>query len=289
MAKQSKKVLLFLISILLYMTGCNLKTSNDSQILAVPSGKELNRSFGKHDERAFRSPPKVYHPETYIFFIGGNVATRGITADIEAISEAGISGVLLFHGQFGGAWPGVTHQIPCLSDLWDDAVRHTAGECQRLGLRFSMLNCPGWSMSGGPWIEPSNAMRHLVWSRAIVEGGTSGITLTQPQPSEELWRDYKDVAVLAFPMPLDDTGEPLKPLSVKSNRPELPWMNCLTGNARGRITLSPAPEDDPHWVEVTFSDATTVRTVEFSSIRGFSHWWNREPGVTVTVEAIFPD
>ena len=277
---------------ILFCMGCeNPKISTGGQTPAVPSAKELNRPFGKHDVQAFLRPPQVYRPQTWFHFIGGNVAKEGITADLEAIAGAGISGVQLFHGQFGGAWPGVSPQIACLSDLWDDAVRHTAEECRRLGLRFTMQNCPGWAMSGGPWIEPSNAMRHLVWSRTDAEGGTNAISaaLAQPQPGGEPWRDYKDIAVLAFPTPLDDTGEPLRPQSVKSNRPELRWTDCIAGNPAGRLSLSPAPDDEPHWVEVTFPDATAVRTVEFSSVDGFNHGWCYEPGVTVTVEAVLPD
>ncbi len=262
-----------------------------AQTPVVPSGEELNRHFGSHYEEAFQAPPQVYHPETWFHYIGGNVAAKGITADLEAIAGAGISGIQLFHGQFGGPWPGVTPQITCLSALWDDAVRHTAEECRRLGLRFTMQNCPGWAMSGGPWIEPSNAMRHLAWSRIDVEGGAKAINvaLPLPQPSDEPWRDYRDITVLAFPTPLDDNDKPLKPQLIKSNRQELPWMDCLAGNPEGKISLSPVPEDSPNWVEVTFPAVTTIRTVELSSINGFNHGWCYEPGVTVTVQAILPD
>ena len=281
--------------ILLYIIGTGgcqkQKTSFSDQLLAIPSSDELNRPFGKHDEQAFRLPSKVYYPETWFHFIGGNVAIKGITADLEAIAGAKISGIQLFNEHLGGSWPGVTPQITILSELWDDVVQYTAKECQRLGLRFTMQNCPGWAMSGGPWIEPSNAMRHLVWSRTDVESNTNMIhtTLAQPQPSRETWRDYQDITVLAFPTPLDDTGEPLKPQSVKTNRPELSWKDCLAGNPEGRISLPPSNEQDPNWVEVTFPNATTVRTVEFSSINGFLHAMCYEPGVTVTVQAILPN
>ena len=272
-----------------WMIGaCSQKESTVNQTPVVPSDKELNRAFGKHDEEAFKSPAPVYRPQTWFHFIGGNVAADGITADLEAIAAAGISGVQLFHGQFGGPWPGVMPQITCLSDSWDEVVRHAAEECRRLGLRFTMQNCPGWAMSGGPWIEPSNAMRHLVWSRTDVESGANAINtiLAQPQTGEESWRDYKDIAVLAFPTPMDDTGEALIPQSIRTNRPEFPWEGWIAGNSRSRYTLSPATENDSHWIEVTFPEATAVRTVEFSNVEGFNHAMCYEPGVTVTVQAV---
>ena len=101
-------------------------------------------------------------PETWFHFIGGNVSKEGVAADIKAIADAGIGGIQLFHGQFGSKWPGTGEPIACLSPKWDDIIKFTAEECARRGIKFKMQNCPGWSMSGGPWISPRNAMRKLV-------------------------------------------------------------------------------------------------------------------------------
>ena len=284
--KTIKKNVSIILVCFALVSGCD---NPKPQIQGLPSSKELNRSFGKHDKAAFLSPAKVYRPETWFHFIGGNVSAEGITADLEAIAQAGFSGVQLFHGQFGGAWPGVTPQIVSLSELWDDVVKHAAEECRRLGLRFTMQNCPGWATAGGPWIEPANAMRQLVWNRTDVEKGNSDFAIAQPQPSAEQWRDYRDIAVIAFPTPLDDTNKPLIPVSIKSNRPELPWTEWLAGTPGVRYTFAPTPENEPYWVEVDFPDVTTVRTIEFSSVNGFSHIWSYEPGVAVTVEAVLDD
>ena len=70
---------------------------------AVPEASSLRGAFGNEDAAAFREPSRVFRPETWFHFISGNVATQGITADLEAIAGAGIEGVQLFHGQFGGA------------------------------------------------------------------------------------------------------------------------------------------------------------------------------------------
>ena len=103
-------------------------------------------------------------PETWFHIIGGNASKEGLSADIKAISEAGISGIQFFHGGWSGdePWPGVTNQIPCLSEKWADLVKFAQEECHRRGLSFKMQNCPGWSMSGGPWITKDRAMRKLV-------------------------------------------------------------------------------------------------------------------------------
>ena len=152
------------------MTSCQSSAPKNDIPRAFPSKEEMQQPFGNHDERAFINPDRVHYPETWFHYIGGNVSHAGITADLEAIASAGISGVQLFHGQFGGQWPATTEDIQCMSKNWDAAVKHTADECKRLGLRFTMQNCPGWAMSGGPWIQPENAMRTIVYSRADVTG-----------------------------------------------------------------------------------------------------------------------
>jgi hypothetical protein len=255
---------------------------------AAPDVDILQRAFQASDAAVFHEPPRVFRPETWFHFIGGNVAKAGITADLEAIADAGIEGVQLFHGQFGGPWPGVDPQIQCLSESWDEAVRHAAEECQRLGLRFTMQNCPGWAMAGGPWIKPDTAMRHLVWSRTDLTGGTNlSVSLARPSPSAEEWRDYRDVTVMAFPTPDGDTGKSLVPVSIKSNREDLPWAKCMQNEAGGKIVLERGK--DPVWVEVTFQDAVTLRTLELPPVQSYNHPWSYVPGVTITVEAVLPE
>ncbi|MDD4513988.1 glycosyl hydrolase [Massilibacteroides sp.] len=275
--------------VLLSVLCCFLFVDASGQKAGLPSVVELNKPFGEKDKTAFRSPAKVHYPETWFHYIGGNVSLPGITADLENIAAAGISGVQLFHGQFGGAWPGVDPQIACLSPLWDNAVKYTAEECRRLGLRFTMQNCPGWAMSGGPWIKPSNAMRHLTFSRTDIRSQSSvQLSLPVPALAADDWRDYKDIVVLAFPTPLDDSGDVLKPSVIDSNR-DLNWEECLGGDLKTPLKLAPTTSSDPHWIDVTFPESVKVRTLELPSINSFNHGWCYEPGVTVTMQALLPD
>ena len=233
--------------------------------------------IGAAPDAAFCTPPKESRPETWFHFIGGNVAKPGITADLEAINGAGISGVQLFHGQFGGPWPGVSPQITCLSKPWDGLVGFVADECQRLGLRFTMQNCPGWAMSGGPWIKPENAMRHLTWSRTDVEGGRRVEVKLPRSGGNQDWRAYRDVAVLAFPATAGDWNRAIK-ATVSSDLKDLAaaWQN---GKSAGISTYSVVK------IVFDFEKPETVRTVEFPSINSLGHGWCYEPQTTVTCEA----
>ena len=62
--------------LLVYMMICFQKLLI-AQPPVVPSRAELNSPFGEQDLNTFRNPPKVYSPETWFHFIGGNVANPG--------------------------------------------------------------------------------------------------------------------------------------------------------------------------------------------------------------------
>ena len=211
----------------------------------------------------FESPPRESYPETWFHLIGGNVNKEALTKDLEAIQRAGISGIQLFHGR-GRAWPGVEPQIQTLSPTWDSLISDIADETKRLDLNFTMQNCPGWAMSGGPWITPDKAMRHLVYSRKNVDGGQRvSIELDRPQPSREDWRDYQDIAVVAFPTPKDDAGEWLKPTDIRSSPSDSAWSDWLAGKD---VKIQIPVRDEAAWVEFTFADPITLRSIELPPI-----------------------
>ena len=199
-------------------------------------------------------------PETWFHIIGGNASKAGLTADLEALKEVGFGGIQFFHGQYGKAeaWDGVAEQIPCLSAKWDELVTHAADECIRLGLTFKMQNCPGWSMSGGPWIAPSNAMRKLVYERRDVGGVVPELPV--PHGFRDADSDWHDVCYIAFPTPLGSAAdEDVRiPAAVETN-----------GNVR----------------IVHFVEPVTIRTLELPSPSHLNHDWCYNPDTRVIFEA----
>ncbi|WNO54090.1 glycosyl hydrolase [Stakelama saccharophila] len=145
------------------------------------------------DVQDFRQPPHATRPDTLYFWMNGNVTREGIDADLEAMRDAGLGGLLVFDG---------SNDIPkgpvdYLSPHWLDLMTHMMRKADSLGLRMGMQNAPGWSSSGGPWISPAQSMQQLVWTETTVDGGKR-VRAQLPRPYAK--RDYyEDSAIIAFP------------------------------------------------------------------------------------------
>jgi len=126
----------------------------------------------------------------YWYWIGDDISKEGITKDLEAMKAAGIGAAFI-----GNINPDEKDgKVPMLSEDWWDHMVHAVNEGKRIGVDIGSFNCPGWSMSGGPWITGDRAMRHLVYSETTLAGGKK-IEIQLERPKDE----FQDVYVLAFP------------------------------------------------------------------------------------------
>src|SRR4051812_11234191 len=100
----------------------------------------------------------------------GNVDPEGIRLDLEWLHRVGVRGVQMFDGGMGTPQV-VPERVRHGSPEWGAAVRLAAPTAHRLGLEFTVATSAGWSAAGGPWVEPDDAMKKLVWSETLVEGG----------------------------------------------------------------------------------------------------------------------
>ena len=146
-------------------------------------------------EGGFADPPASAKPQTWYHLVNGNVTKEGVTRDFEALAEAGVGGVQMFDAGWGLPEGSLKFNSP----EWFDLVRHAAAEAKRLGLELCLPNCSGWSSSGGPWNPASNAMKRLVFSETRIKSGER-FRGRLPR-TEDDHGFYRDVAVLAFPVP----------------------------------------------------------------------------------------
>jgi len=103
----------------------------------------------------FASPKDEYKPQVWWHWLGSNFSKEGITADLEAMKKAGINGVVIFNAP---SWLDTAQNLAprqtFRSEEYWDAFRHTLSEARRLKITVGLHNSPGWSTTGGPWIDP---------------------------------------------------------------------------------------------------------------------------------------
>ena len=271
-----------LVLLALSLGTASIKAQTDYP--AVPDTVRLRSPFSKDDQSAFLRPDRIFYPETWFHFLNGSIRREGISRDLEAIAASGIQGVQFFHGQQGNPedWPGTEEHVECLSPKWESLVRHTAEEAHRFGLRFSLQTCPGWAMSGGPWIKPEQAMRHLSYSRTDVDGGKE-VNAELPVPQKEEWRDWQDIAVLAFPAPKGDTGAYCQVEKVEAEEQQEEWQKLLSGEPNAAFTLQPTDARKPHRIRIKIKDGAKARSIEFNPIDQFNHEYCVQPDIHLRV------
>jgi len=150
-------------------------------------------------ESGFRQPPAAARPWVYWFWLNSNITREGITADLEAMQQVGIGGVLIMEVDQGAP----VGPVPFAGRKWRDLFQHVCAEADRLGLKVNMNNDAGWCGSGGPWITPELAMQKLVWTGTHVAGPRQ-FEGRLPRP-KAIADYYRDIAVVAFPTPAGKT------------------------------------------------------------------------------------
>ncbi len=143
----------------------------------------------------FITPPPSARPSTYWEWMNGNISKEGITQDLEYMKAANYGAAMIFNVGVGIPRGNVDYN----SQQWQDAIVHAVKESQRLGLRLSLHNAPGYSGTGGPWITPEKSMKQLVWSEIFVSGknGTEQ-TFVLPTPAHKMGF-YRDAYIVAYP------------------------------------------------------------------------------------------
>tara|TARA_R110002073_G_scaffold55697_3_gene142392 strand:- start:26885 stop:30337 length:3453 start_codon:yes stop_codon:yes gene_type:complete len=260
--------------IIVLIFGCQSEGKNIVSTTSSLTLEELSQNF--------KSPAIEYRPETWFHLNGNNISKEGLTLDLEAIKAGGLQGIHLFN-KAGRLYPDV-EPVKILSPEWEDMIRHAADECKRLGLKFTMQNCPGWSMTGGPWVPAEEAQREVVESVYRLSGGD---VFDEELVLDSLYHtpdyNYKDIQVLAFPTLEGDDSEPFNPSKIETNNPIVPWKDIFNPNSKIIITRKTTRLDKPlneyrkqgiskvknqdAWVKTTFDKPITLRTLTFPQLR----------------------
>ena len=120
--------------------------------------------------RGFETPPDSAKPRVWWHWMNGNITREGITRDLEWMKRVGIGGFQNFDAALGPVKV-VDNRLVYMTPEWKETFRYAIDLADRLGLEVAIAGSPGWSESGGPWVQPAQAMKKFVWSETRIAGG----------------------------------------------------------------------------------------------------------------------
>ena len=121
-------------------------------------------------EEAFSNPPKTAHVGVWWHWMGRQVSKAGIVKDLDWMVSNGVNSATVFGmADATTPWAKRIADVPTdigkpYSDAWWDCFRFACAEGKRRGIEIGIHNCPGYTSTGGKWIEPRLAMRELVFN-----------------------------------------------------------------------------------------------------------------------------
>jgi hypothetical protein len=153
-------------------------------------------------EQSFKTPPASAQAWCYWWWFSGRASKEGITRDFEEMKRQGISGALLFDANSGGE--GVPHGPDFMSPEWRELFKFSVKEAGRLGITLTANLSRTWN-AGGPWVTPEHGIKKITHSARQFKGpGKTNFVLPKAQGR---LRHYRDIAVLACPIPDDFSGK----------------------------------------------------------------------------------
>jgi hypothetical protein len=221
--------------------------------VAASAGLFLSPARAGSLDECFQNPPEAARPWVFWYWMQGAVSREGVTADLEAMKQAGIGGAYLMPIKDVTNPPLFEPPVRQLSSEWWAMLRFAFSEADRLGLKFAMHDCDGFATAGGPWITPELAMQKVVWSETQIAGGKFIQTnLPQPPTNESF---YRDIAVLAFPT-LPGEGVTTRTVAprVTTSVAGVDAQGIVDGSKRFR-------SDGPCWIQYEFAGPFTCRSI----------------------------
>ncbi|MCM8568475.1 DNA-binding protein [Gramella jeungdoensis] len=210
--------------------------------------------FSQEGDRAYQNSK----PWVYWYWMQSAYSKEGITADLEAMKEAGIEGAYLMSIKGPTDPPLIDPPILQLSKEWWELVEFAIEEANRLDLQIAMHASDGFAVAGGPWIEPKQSMQKVVWTDTIVEGGNKiELQLKQPETHEGY---YEEITTFAIPQ---------KQMEINSEQLQ-PEVTSTLENFDASFLTDPGKENEfklyeKGWVQYEFDEPFLCKSLTIES------------------------
>lgn len=205
-------------------------------------------------ESTFKNPPASARPWVFWYWMQAAVSKEGITADLEAMKQAGIGGAYLMPIKDTTSPPLFQPVARQLTPQWWELVRFAMQEARRLDLKLAMHVSDGFALAGGPWITPELSMQKLVWTKTYAKGGKLvDLQLEQPETIAGYYRDislvaYRTNSINAF------RDKPLSPTVTTSNGARADFLSSENSRESFR-------SDTACWLQYNYSGPFTCRSI----------------------------
>lgn len=222
----------------------------------------------------FQNPPEAARPRVWWHWMGGNITKEGAALDLEWMKRVGIGGVHAFSGAIVDPKV-IDPPVSFMSPTWQEVFRQSMETVRAAGMEMTIAGSPGWSQTGGPWVQPADAMKKYVWSETVVEGGRPfrGVLAKPPMttgafqgaglphspfgaPAEAPPQLYGDSFVIAFPTPAAEMRA-LQPTYIFSSG-KADMSPIAGGDLSASISLPVAPGTDSAFIEARFKQPARI-------------------------------
>ncbi len=235
--------------------------------------------------KAFVTPPNAAKPRVWWHWMNGNITKQGIQKDLEWMKWVGIGGFQNFDANLFTPVV-VPKKLVFMTPDWKDAFKFTTELANKNGLEMAIAGSPGWSVTGGPWVEPKDGMKKFVWTETRVAGGQT-FNGKLPQPADVIgkFQDagiksesflggfvgqqpnfYEDALVIAYRLPGNDLNfSDLNP-KVSSSGGSFEFKNLADGSLSNASFLPPMKVGEEMWVQYEFETPQTFKAFSVSGV-----------------------
>ncbi|WP_282035769.1 glycosyl hydrolase [Saccharicrinis aurantiacus] len=221
---------------------------------------QISHQNFKQIKSNFITPTDSNNIWCYWYWINDDISKEGITKDLLAMKKAGIGGALI--GNINPAHK--DGKVPMLSENWWSHMVHAVVEGKRIGIDIGVFNCPGWSQSGGPWVDYTKAMRYLTYSETKVLGGKMlSVQLDKPKGK------FQDTHTFAFKTSeVEERSTQFIPTKVSANWNDVDVAVLTDGDKEADTSFEPRKGEA---LEINFelSEPITARSISIIPSRAF--------------------
>jgi hypothetical protein len=237
-------------------------------------------------QQNFQTPPNSAKPRVWWHWMNGNITKDGIQKDLDWMERIGIGGFQNFDANLFTPVV-VPKKLVFMTPEWKDAFKFTTELADKKGLEMAIAGSPGWSVTGGPWVEPKDGMKKYVWTETRIEGGKA-FSGKLPQPSETAGafqnvgigeglmsgfigvkpKFYQDALVIAYKLPKSDkTLADFNP-KISSSGGNFTIKELIDNDLDKISVLPPMEVGQDMWIQYEFE---TPQTFKAFMVSGANH------------------